>query len=213
MKGVVQMTRLYKHIGQAFLAGIVAILPIAGLIITVAYLESTISSTGISKIPFYFPGFGLLTAVISIYLVGLIVTNFIGKWIWKRVDKILNRLPALGRIYQTLKQILGYGEGEDAIFHEVVLVPSTDQQSEELGLVTNKMSDDQGHTNLIIFVPGAPSPTSGRLIVMRQDSVKRLAVPVNEAIKALVSMGKTEIDLRSFGAPKEQSEIDGIKVP
>ncbi|KKK72927.1 hypothetical protein LCGC14_2898990 [marine sediment metagenome] len=207
------MTRLYKHIGQAFLAGIVAILPIAGLIITVAYLESTISSTGISKIPFYFPGFGLLTAVISIYLVGLIVTNFIGKWIWKRVDKILNRLPALGRIYQTLKQILGYGEGEDAIFHEVVLVPSTDQQSEELGLVTNKMSDDQGHTNLIIFVPGAPSPTSGRLLVMRQDSVKRLAVPVNEAIKALVSMGKTEIDLRSFGAPKEQSEIDGIKVP
>ncbi len=207
------MNRLYKHIAQAFLAGIIAILPIAGLIISVAYLESTISSTGISRIPFYFPGFGLLAAVISIYLVGLIVTNFIGKWVWRRVDKILNRLPVLGRLYQTLKQILGYGEGEDAIFHEVVLVPSTDQQSEELGLVTNKMSDDQGHTNLIIFVPGAPSPTSGRLLVMRQDSVKRLAVPVNEAIKALVSMGKTEIDLRSFGAPKEQSEIDGIKVP
>ncbi len=207
------MTRLYKHVVQTFLIGIIAILPIAGLIISIASLETTISSTGISRLPFYFPGFGLLAVVFSIYLIGLVVTTFIGKWIWKRMDGILDRLPALGSIYQTFKQILGYGEGEDAIFHEAVLVPSKDQQSEELGLVTNKMPDGQGNTNLIIFIPGVPNPTSGRLLVMKEDSVKRLAIPVNEAIKALVSMGKTEIDLRSFGTPNKQRNTEGIKVP
>jgi uncharacterized membrane protein len=192
------MKRLKKHVASNLIAGIVAILPIGGLIITIGYLESSISSSGLSKMPFYFPGAGLLAAVIVIYLIGLFVTTFIGKWIWKRVDSILDKLPALGSLYQTLKQILGYGEGEDAIFYEAVLIPSKDYQSEELGLVTNKITDDKGNAKFVIFIPGVPNPTSGRLVVMDTELVKPLAMPVNETLKALVSMGKTEIDLESF---------------
>jgi uncharacterized membrane protein len=190
------MKRIRKHITSSLLAGIVAILPVGGLIITIGYLESTISSSGLSKMPFYFPGFGLIAAVIFIYLIGFAVTTFIGKWIWKRVDSTLDKLPALGSLYQTLKQILGYGEGEDAIFYEAVLVPSRDIKSDELGLVTNKIADDKGNTKLVIFVPGVPNPTSGRLILIDKESVKPLAMPVNDTLKALVSMGKTEIDLK-----------------
>jgi uncharacterized membrane protein len=192
------MKKFQKHITSNLIAGIVAILPIGGLIITIAYLESTISSSGLSKMPFYFPGAGLLAAFIVIYLIGLAVTTFVGKWIWNRVDRILDKLPALGSLYKTLKQILGYGEGKDAIFHEAVLIPSKDYQSEELGLVTNKITDDEGNTKLVIFIPGVPNPTSGRLVVMDRELVKPLAMPVNETLKALVSMGKTEIDLGSF---------------
>ena len=105
-----------------------------------------------------------------------------------------NKIKLLGN-FQTLKQILGYGEGEDAIFYEAVLVPSKDIQSDELGLVTNKITDDKGNTKLVIFVPGVPNPTSGRLIVMDKELVKPLAMPVNETLKALVSMGKIDIDL------------------
>ena len=192
------MKRIRKHITSSLLAGIVAILPVGGLIITIGYLESTISSSWLSKMPFYFPGFGLIAAVIFIYLIGFAVTTFIGKWIWKRVDSILDKLPALGSLYQTLKQILGYGEGEDAIFYEAVLVPSRNIQSDELGLVTNKITDDKGNTKLVIFVPGVPNPTSGRLILIDKESVKPLAMPVNDTLKALVSMGKTEIDLKGL---------------
>ncbi len=192
------MKRINAHITKSLIAGIVAILPVGGLILTISYLETTISKSGLSQMPFYFPGFGLLAAVVILYLVGLGVTTFVGKWIWKRVDSLLDKLPALGRLYQTLKQILGYGEGEDAIFHETVLVPGKDSQSEELGLVTNRIPDDQGNTKLVIFVPGVPNPTSGRLIVMDQEDIKPLSMPVNTTLKALVSMGKTEIDLVSL---------------
>lgn len=192
------MKRITKHITQCVIAGIVAILPIGGLIITISYVESKISSSGLSKLPFYFPGFGLLATGILIYLIGLGITTFLGKWLWAKVDRLIDRLPALGRFYQTLKQILGYGEGKDAIFHEVVLIPSRDSQSEELGLVTNRISDEAGRTKLIVFVPSAPNPTTGRLVVLNQESVKLLAMPVNETLKALVSVGKTEIDLKSL---------------
>lgn len=189
------MKSLQKHIAGSLVAGIIAILPVGGLILSVGYLESTISSSGLSKLPFYFPGFGLIAAIFLIYLVGLVVTTFVGKWLWKRIDLLLDKLPALGGIYQTLKQILGYGEGKDAIFHEAVLIQSRDFQAEELGLVTNRIIDAEGKPKLVIFIPGAPNPTSGRLILLDEALVKRLAMPVNETLKALVSMGKTEVDL------------------
>ena len=126
-------------------------------------------------------------------MIGLAVTTFIGKWIWSRIDKLLHRLPTLGRLYQTLKQILGYGDGEEAVFQEVVLVPNKDIAAEELGLVTNKITDENGNIKLVIFIPGAPNPTSGRLLIMDSGSVKRISMPVNETLKTLVSMGKTDI--------------------
>ena len=187
------MNRIQKHITKSLLAGFVAILPIGGLVLTVGYLESTISSSGLSSMPFYFPGLGLLVSFVFIYLIGLAVTTFIGKWIWSRIDKLLHRLPTLGRLYQTLKQILGYGDGEEAVFQEVVLVPNKDIAAEELGLVTNKITDENGNIKLVIFIPGAPNPTSGRLLIMDSGSVKRISMPVNETLKTLVSMGKTDI--------------------
>ncbi len=189
--------KIQNHIVGNLIAGIVAILPMAGLIITIGYFESTISGSGLSEVSFYFPGLGLLATVIFIYFIGLIVTTFVGKWIWTRVDGILDKLPMIGRLYQTLKQILGYGDGNNAIFYETVLVPNKDNQSEELGLVTNRITDNEGNAKLVIFVPGVPNPTSGRLIVMDRKLVKPLTMSVNETLKALVSMGKTEIDIGS----------------
>ena len=189
------MKSIRRHITRCLLAGAVAVLPIAGLIITIGYVESQISSSGLAKLPFYFPGFGLLASVILVYLVGLVVSTFIGRWLWARLDNLLDRVPALGGLYQTFKQILGYGKGEDAIFQEVVLVPGRNDQSEELGLVTNRVLDEDGSTKLLIFVPASPAPTTGRLVVMDPGAVRRLEMPVSETLKALVAMGKTEVRL------------------
>ncbi|MBC8877302.1 MAG: DUF502 domain-containing protein [Planctomycetes bacterium] len=189
------MKSIRRHITRCLLAGAVAVLPIAGLIITVGYVESRISSSGLAKLPYYFPGFGLLASVIIIYLIGLVVSTFIGRWLWSRLDSLLDRVPALGGLYQTFKQILGYGEGEDAIFQEVVLVPGRDNQSEELGLVTNRVLDQDGSTKLLIFVPASPVPTTGRLVVMDPETVRPLEMPVSETLKALVAMGKTDVRL------------------
>lgn len=190
------MKKFKSHISKNLLAGAVAILPVGGLIITVGYMESAISGSGISSLPFYFPGLGLIVTLLFIYFIGMVLTTVVGRWVWSRMDRLLQRLPALGRLYQTLKQVLGYGEGENAIFQEAVLVQSRDYQSEELGLVKNRVMDETGNERLIIFIPGVLNPTTGRLIMMDRDAVKPLAMPVSETLKALVSMGKAKIDLR-----------------
>jgi len=184
-----------KHIMRCMLAGTVAILPIAGLIITVGYVESQIATSGLDKLPFYFPGFALLVSLVLVYLVGLGVSTLVGKWLWARLDRLLDRMPLLGNLHQTLKQILGHGKGEHAMSQEVVLVSGPDDQAEELGLVTNTVAGEDGKTRLVVFVPAAPTPTTGRLVIIEPQAVKRLNMPVSEALKVLVAMGRAELTL------------------
>jgi uncharacterized membrane protein len=176
----------------------VAILPIGGLIITVGYVESQIAASGLVKLPFYFPGLALLVSVVLVYLVGLCASTLLGKWLWSRVDCLLDRMPILGGLYQTFKQLLGYGKGEHAIFQEVVLVPGLNDQAKELGLVTNTVLGQDDKQKLLVFVPASPTPMSGRLVVIEPQVVKRLNMPVNEVLKILVAMGKTDFDLETL---------------
>ena len=189
------MNSISRHFTKNILAGVVAILPIGGLILTIGYLETSISSAGLTRLPFYFPGLGILLVLVLIYLVGLVLTTFIGKWLWNLIDKLLNNLPALGKLYQTLKQILGYGEGEDAIFQQTVLVPAQGGSGLEIGLVTNRIKLPDGSENLVIFIPGSPNPTSGRLVISKPDMVTLTKIPVNSAFKILVAAGKSEIEM------------------
>lgn len=182
---------LLKHITQCLVAGVVALLPISGLVLSLAYLESSIAAAWLAKQPFYFPGCGIILVAIGVYLIGLTVSTFVGRWLWNLMDRIFDRLPVLGRLYQTLKQILGYGEGKDALFHEVVMIPG--QHGDELGLVTNRATDANGQAKLIVFVPMAPNALNGRLVVVDPSAARSTNLSVNDAMKALVSLGKTPV--------------------
>ncbi|HEY3969063.1 MAG TPA: DUF502 domain-containing protein [Planctomycetaceae bacterium] len=185
------MQLLSRHLSRCFLAGLVALLPIGGLVLTVVYLEATLAGSWLAKQPWYFPGLGLLATAAIIYAMGLTVSTFLGRWAWNRLDLLFDSLPALGRLYQTLKQIIGYGEGKDAIFLRVVLLRGCSPDGEELGLVTNETIDAAGLGKLIVFVPGAPNPTAGRLIVIDPARTVPLSMTVSDALKTLLSVGKT----------------------
>ena len=190
------MRKLIRHVSKCLLAGIVALLPIGGLVLGIGYLESMLSGAGLRQLPFYFPGFGLLAAFVLLYMIGLVLTTFIGKWLWTRLDRLLDRLPALGKLYVSLKQILGYGEGKDAIFQATVMVPAPGGRGEEFGLVTNRLKTADGQERLLVFIPGSPNPTSGRLLLSAPEDVRPSDMPVNEVFKVLVAVGKTDIDIR-----------------
>jgi len=187
------MSLISRHITRCFLAGIVALLPIGGLVLTVIWLESTISSSFLASQPWYFPGLGMVATAAGIYLIGLTVSTFIGRWAWKRIDLLFDSLPALGRLYQTLKQIVGYGEGKDALFQQVVLVPNGEGEGNEIGLVTNELTGESGVPQMVVFVPDAPNPTNGRLVVIDRSAVRPLGIPVSDAFKILLSVGKTPL--------------------
>lgn len=188
------MKSLGRHVARHMAAGIVALLPIGGFVLTVVWLETTIAGSWLARQPYYFPGCGLLAAAALIYVLGLTVSTVIGRWAWSRFDTLLDRLPALGWLYRSLKEILGYAHGGEAIFRQVVLLASRESCGEELGLVTGSVRDASGAEMLVVFVPGAPNPTTGRLLLVDPEKAQPVPISPSEAMQALVSLGKVSLD-------------------
>jgi uncharacterized membrane protein len=184
---------LKAHLARCFLAGTVAILPIGGTVLAVVWAENLIRTSLLAGSARYFPGLGLLLVAALVYGVGLVVTTVLGRWLWRIADRMLNRLPALGQLYQTLEQILGYGAGKDALFEQVVLVPSGDSGGEQLGLVTSAWRDAGGGERCAVFVPDSPNPMAGRLVIVPRSELRAVDLRVHDALKALVSLGKTDL--------------------
>lgn len=181
-----------RHVTRCLVAGIVALLPLGGAVLTVVWLENAISGSWRGALGgLYFPGLGLLLALAVVYLVGLFVTTFVGRWLWRRLDRLLENLPLLGTLYQSLKEVLGYDSARERFFQGVVAV--TVDEGYEIGFVTGESAGPDGTPHTLVFVPSSPNPTNGRLLLVPPAQLKRLDVRTADALRALVSMGKTSL--------------------
>ena len=48
-------------------------------------------------------------------------------------------------------------------------------------------------TVTLVFVPSAPNPTNGKLLLVEPARLQKLDVKTADALRALVSMGKTSL--------------------
>ena len=180
-----------QHVTRCLVAGIVALLPLGGVVFAIVSLEGVLTGPWRDKVGWYFPGLGLLLALVVVYLIGLFVTTFVGRWLWRWADRLLERTPLLGTLYQSLKEVLGYDSTRERFFRGVVAVPS--DQGHEIGFVTGEAAGPDGKPNPLVFVPSVPNPTNGRLLLVERARVVELDVRTPDALRALVSMGKTPL--------------------
>ena len=189
---------MIKHFVKNFIAGMIAMLPIISTLITLWFIERSLSLSGIVDLEFYFPGLGIIIAVVTLYLLGLVATSFLGKLVWNGIDLIFERIPAIGQIYKAIKEILGYDTGDETVFKAVVIYKDTTIDSEEIGLVTREYEDDEGCRKSFVYVPHSPTPTSGRLVIIESDKLNKIDMTPNEALKMILAVGKIEMKMTSI---------------
>jgi uncharacterized membrane protein len=180
-----------RHLTRCLVAGIVALLPMGGAVFTIVWLEGAISESWRGKLPWYFPGLGLILALLAVYLVGFAVTTFVGRWLWRTADRVLERTPLLGTLYQSLKEVLGYDSGRERFFRGVVAVRA--DEGYEIGFVTGETAGPGGAMHTWVFVPSVPNPTNGKLLLVEPARLQHLDVRTADALRALVSLGKTSM--------------------
>lgn len=188
------MNTATRHITRCLVGGIVALLPIGGTALGLVYAETTLARSWRDEVSWYFPGMGIVAALLLVYLVGLLVTTFFGRWLWRQADKLLHRVPLVGTLYSSLKEVLGYDTARDRFFESVVAVRVDD--GFEIGLVTGRAAGPDGTEHTIVFVPSSPNPSNGRLLLLPPDHIKALDLRAADALRGLVSMGKTPLDGR-----------------
>jgi uncharacterized membrane protein len=199
---------VFRSFRNAFFAGLLAFLPLGITIFLVKFLVDKVGSPA-SRLFFHiFPQFvpsktfmifvinflATLLVLLFIAIIGYISRYFLGKFIIRGTEKIIDRLPFIRVLYNTSKQIVGtFSNGKRVLFQEVVLVEFPLKGSGAIGFVTSAAEGELGgfcgNDGLCVFVPTTPNPTSGFLIFVSRKNCKPLQMSIADAIKAIISGG------------------------
>ena len=191
---------LLKKLTAQFLAGIIIIVPIGITILILVWIFNAVDGVLQPIVRAIWgqtiPGVGFGAMIVLIYLAGLIANNVIGKQLIHWGESVLAKIPGFRLLYSGIKQILeSFASPNKSGFLDVVLVEFPRKGMRSIGFVTNQAYNESGEKLLNVFIPTAPTPTSGFLQIMKESEVIRTKLSVDEALKMVVSVGRM--------APKE----------
>ena len=141
------------------------------------------------------PGVGLVIALVVILGTGVLVANFIGQTVVRFWESLLNKIPLVRPIYSGVKQIASTILSDNTeSFKEVVLVEFPQEGQWTLAFIVSTPGDNLkkeiGHNDLVtVYVPTAPNPTSGYVIMVPESVVKKTEITVDQAFKFHLSLG------------------------
>ena len=188
------MSHVFKHLRGKIVAGLVTVAPILATvwILTVLFnfFDGFAAPLLDSLLPIHIPGLGVIIALIFMYLLGILVTNFLGKKIVSIGEAVLRKIPLANTIYGTAKQITQSVSGaSNKAFKKAVLINYPRSGLWTIAFVTGDSIDDNGESYYHLFVPTTPNPTSGVMVIIPQSDVIDSNLSVEEALKTIISGG------------------------
>lgn len=199
---------VFRSLRNNFFTGIVIALPIAVTIWLLTWFVRVVDGRVLSLVPPEFnpniwiksatgvsiPGFGLIIAIIALWMLGVLASNFIGTSVLRFGERLLARVPLVSNIYNALKQIVTtVALQKERAFKDVCLIEYPRPGVWAIGFVTSKLKgapleylqDDY----VCVFVPTTPNPTSGFLLFVKRADIKILDMTPEEGAKMIISGG------------------------
>ena len=140
------------------------------------------------------PGVGLVALVALILGIGAVASNFLGKRVIRIGERLVARVPLMGWIYRTTKQIFStFLEERSQSFRKVVLVSYPQKGTYSVAFVTSEsptsIEASLGKGFVTVFLPTTPNPTSGFLLVVPAEDVVPMNLSVDEGLRLVISAG------------------------
>jgi len=187
------MSPIIQNLKSKIFAGIAALFPIYLTYIVLKFLFVTlekISAPMLKNIGVEIPGLGILLTLILIYLLGLVVTNFLGRKIFNLGERILKKVPIVNTIYTTLKQITDtFTKGTAETFEGAVYIQYPRKDLWTMAFISGESTSKEGVSYYHLFVPTTPNPTSGFFLMIPQADTIPTGMSVEEGLKTIISGG------------------------
>lgn len=140
------------------------------------------------------PGVGFFVLVLLLIATGAAARNVFGRWIIRRSQEILDRIPLVNRVYKAFNQISeAVFSGRRDVFKRAVLVPYPSSSVYSLGIVTSEsigsLQQSLPEESICVFVVSTPNPTTGFIVFVPKKDVIEIDLPVEEALKLIISGG------------------------
>lgn len=192
------MRELGRWLRRRLIAGLIVIAPLAITFYVLYWLFSAVDGiigrSLYSAMGVEVPGLGLVALLLLLLAVGWLAERTIGRQIVEWWQAALDRVPLVSRLYGATRRIVGsvFGGEEKRFFREVVLFQYPSPGQWTLGFVTGKAPralDERLTDGITIFLPTAPNPVTGFLIIVPESEVIRLPVTVEEGFTYILSAG------------------------
>ena len=184
---------MFQQIKRHLIAGLLAIVPIALTFWILRFLFRFLDSFTapiLKNIGIEIPGLGIILTLLFIFLLGLFITNVLGRTIFNWGEKILTKLPLVNTIYNAVKQITNAFSGKSMKnFKQVIFIQYPRKGLWTMCFVTNQSKNESGDEFYHVFVPTTPNPTSGVFIVIPQKDAVHPDISVEEGLKSIISGG------------------------
>lgn len=190
------MSKLGEFVKTSLIGGIVVVLPVAILAFVFKWIFSLVTDliqplTNLiikiavrSRIQEMLADVTALSVIIiACFIVGVFVRTKVGTYIYHNIEnRILKAAPGYSLVKETVMQFLG---SRKAPFSKVALVQLFANES----LVSAFITDEHDDGSYTVFVPTAPNPTSGYVVHVQGKYVFPVKVPVEEAMRSIISCG------------------------
>lgn len=205
-----------KRLTRYFVAGVFAILPLvitvvaitwaigfmAGLVGPDTFLGNILRSIGLRFVTDQTGAYvlGWIGIIAATFVLGFLVESGLRGLITRVTNGIINRLPLVGKVYDTSKQLVGMldQQGDDKLKGMSVVYCSFGEKGGAgvLALLpTPEAVPIKGRNYNVVLVPQSPVPIGGGLLFVPVESVERVAMSVEKFMSIYVSMGVTAPEL------------------
>jgi uncharacterized membrane protein len=196
---------------RRFLAGLLISIPAVITFLVIwwffRFVDSFLEPFYYKILGYHVPGLGFISAVVFIFIVGIISTNVFGRKIIESFEHIILKIPVFKGIYTALKQLVDAFSPESKVssFRRFVIVEYPRPGVYAYGFLTKECTiktEGDGHetrlkavyipTNLIYF---------GDIALFRNEHIFFTDIPIEEGIKIILSGG--------IATPSKISEVKG----
>lgn len=185
-----------KYLNQIFFKGLIVVLPITltfYLLIWASINIESIFGNGLHYLlgkDLYIPGLGIVLTILFVFLIGLLVNNYITGRFFSWLTQSLEKIPLFKAIYNPLKDLMALIPGRSSSKDKpqrVVLVQLEHIGVEVMGLVTREDIEElQDNSKVTVYVPFSYM-LGGMTLIVPKDKVKKVDMPVDQALKLSVT--------------------------
>ena len=158
---------------------------------------------------------GLLVAAVVVYVSGRLVGGFIGRALYRRIEKLMVAVPIIRKVYPYIKQLVDFliSDEDKPKFSRVVAVEYPRKGIWSVGFMTGgslQSIETKLPDSITVFIPSSPTPFTGYTITVQRKDTIDLPITVEEAIRFAVSGGVLVPDhqIDSIVSSREPAKIE-----
>jgi uncharacterized membrane protein len=196
---------------RIFVQGLAVVAPVAVTAYVVYWLAATseklLRRAIVTVVPdeYYVPGLGVVSALVVVFVIGLLVQVWFVRRLVRWGETILDRIPLVKLLYGAMRDMMNFfGSDASRRFHQVVTVSLDNGGATLLGLMTREDFDGlpedlAGDDEVAVYLPMSYQ-LGGFTVFVPRARLTRLDMSIEDAIRFAVTAGVSANASRQQGS-------------